>query len=430
MTNKTDGSRGEFVKSTLDNGLRVVTCEMPHTRSVSISVFVGVGSRYESDEQAGTSHLIEHLLFKGTELRPSPGDITGTIEATGGVINAGTEQEMTTYWCTVVESHFLESLDLMIDMLRCSVFRPEDIERERMVVIDELGMLDDYPNSKVDALIDDMLWPKHPLGRDVGGTKESVSAITRDMMLEFMALHYSPSNIVLSVAGNLTHDGVVREVTRLCGDWPAAESQEWTRFDHVQSEPQVRLEYRKTEQAHLSIALPGVPVNHPGQYPLDLLSIVLGEGMSSRLFMEVRERLGLAYDVHSGVTHFQDCGAFVIDAGVDPKRLYDAVRTILDQVDGVRDGVPEEELEKAKGLIEGRLLLRMEDSRAVSSWMGTQELLLGDTFGTDLIIERVKSVRADDVRKVANEVLVGQRLNLAVVGPFRSGRRLERILTL
>ena len=152
--------------------------------------------------------------------------------------------------------------------------------------------------------------------------------------------------------------------------------------------------------------------------------------MSSRLFMEVRERLGLAYDVHSSVTHFQDCGAFVIDAGVDPKHLYDAVRTILDQVDGVREGVPEEELEKAKGLIEGRLLLRMEDSRAVSGWMGTQELLLGDTFGTDQIIERVKSVRADDLRKVANDVLLGQRLNLAVVGPFRSGRRLERILTL
>ncbi len=428
MTNKTLVSRGGFVKSTLDNGLRVVTCEMPHTRSVSISVFVGVGSRYESDEQAGTSHLIEHLLFKGTERRPSPGDITGTIEATGGVINAGTEQEMTTYWCKVAEPHFLESLDLMIDMLRFSVFRAEDIERERMVVIDELAMLDDYPNSKVDVIIDEMLWPNHPLGRDVGGSKESVSAITRGMMLDFMALHYNPSNIVLSVAGNLTHDGVLSEVTRLCGDWPAAGPQEWTRFDRVQSEPQVRLEYRRTEQAHLSIALPGVSVNDPDQYALDLLSVVLGEGMSSRLFMEVRERLGLAYDVHSGVTHFKDCGAFVINAGVDPKRLHEAVRTILDQVDGVREGVPGEELEKAKRLIEGRLLLRMEDSRAVSGWMGTQELLLGNSYETDEIIERVRGVSSDDVLKVANDVLVRQRLNLAVVGPLRGGRRLERIL--
>jgi predicted Zn-dependent peptidase len=430
MTTKSVETRGAFVKSTLDNGLRVVTCEMPHTRSVSIGIFVGVGSRYEPDEQAGTSHLIEHLLFKGTKRRPGPGDITGTIEETGGVINAGTEQEMTTYWCKVAEPHFLESLDLMIDMLRCSVFRPEDIERERMVVIDELGMLDDYPNSKVDALIDEMLWPDHPMGRDIGGTEESVSAITRDMMLEFMALHYNPSNIVLSVAGNVAHDEVVREAARLCGDWPDAEPQGWIRVDHVQTSPQVRVEYRKTEQAHLSIALPGVPVNDPGQYPLDLLSIVLGEGMSSRLFMEVRERLGLAYDVHSGVTHFKDCGAFVITAGVDPDRLYEAVRTILGQVDGVRDGVTEEELEKAKRLIEGRLLLRMEDSKAVSGWMGTQELLLGNVYGTDEIVERARAVSLGDVQKAAGEVLVGQRLNLAVVGPFRGARRLQRILKL
>ncbi|MCH8110001.1 MAG: insulinase family protein [Chloroflexi bacterium] len=430
MTSQTKDSLSTFQKTTLDNGLRIVTSEMPHTRSVSINVYIGVGSRYETPEQAGISHFIEHMVFKGTERRPTPFEISATIEGTGGVINAGTEHELTVYWVKVAQTHFEESLDLLMDMLRNSLYEQEGIEKERMVVIEELSMINDYPSYRVDALIDEMLWPDHPLGRDIGGTKESVTAISRDMMLEHMARYYTPSNIVVSVAGNVPHEQVVQQVETLSNGWPIFEPEGWSPFTHTQSEPQLSLEYRKTEQAHLSIALPGVSLVHPDRYALDILSVILGEGMSSRLFVEVREKEGLAYDVHSGVTHFQDCGAFVVTAGVDPSRVYSAVEKILAEVGSLRDGVPEDELEKAKRLISGRLMLRMEDTRAVSGWMGNQETLLGRILDLDDVVERVNGVTLEELRRVANDILVTDKLNMAVVGPCRGKLRLQRLLKL
>lgn len=430
MTSQTKDSLSTFQKTTLDNGLRIVTSEMPHTRSVSINVYIGVGSRYETPEQAGISHFIEHMVFKGTERRPTPFEISATIEGTGGVINAGTEHELTVYWVKVAQTHFEESLDLLMDMLRNSLYEQEGIEKERMVVIEELSMINDYPSYRVDALIDEMLWPDHPLGRDIGGTKESVTAISRDMMLEHMARYYTPSNIVVSVAGNVPHEQVVQQVETLSNGWPIFEPEGWSPFTHTQSESQLSLEYRKTEQAHLSIAFPGVSLVHPDRYALDILSVILGEGMSSRLFVEVREKEGLAYDVHSGVTHFQDCGAFVVTAGVDPSRVYSAVEKILAEVGSLRDGVPEDELEKAKRLISGRLLLRMEDTRAVSGWMGNQETLLGRILDLDDVVERVNGVTLEELRRVANDILVTDKLNMAVVGPCRGKLRLQRLLKL
>ena len=410
--------------------MRVVTCGMPHTRSVSISIVIGVGSRYESAAEAGISHMIEHLVFKGTSRRPTAMEISSTIEGTGGVLNAGTEHELTVYWCKVVEPHLRESLDLLIDILRNSLFAPEAIEQERKVVVEELSMINDYPTYRVDSLLDEMLWPDHPLGRDIGGTKESISLISRNMMLEHMARYYTPSNVVISVAGNVCHDEVVQQVADLSHDWAAADPPSWTPMTHVQSAPQLRLEYRKTEQTNLSIAVPGFSLHHPDQYALDLLSIVLGEGMSSRLFVEVREKRGLAYDVHSGVTHFLDCGAFAVTAGVDPKRVYDAVQTILAEVSGMRDEVPEQELDKAKRLVSGRMLLRMEDTRVVTAWMGNQELLLERILEPDDVIESINAVTPEEICKVANELLVTEKLNMAVVGRCRGQHRLEQLLEL
>ena len=204
-----------FQKTTLDNGLRVVSCDMPHTRSVAISVFVKIGSRYESDAEAGLSHFIEHMVFKCTKRRPDPVDISSAIEGTGGVMNAGTEQELTVYWCKVAQPYFAESLDLLFDMLRNSLYKPEDVEKERRVIQEELAMINDYPMARVDSLIDEMLWPGHPLGRDVGGTKESVGEITREMLLDHVSEYYTPHNIVVSVAGNVPHSEVVARAEEL-----------------------------------------------------------------------------------------------------------------------------------------------------------------------------------------------------------------------
>ena len=419
-----------FQKSKLDNGLRVVTGEMPHTRSVSMCVFVGVGSRYEADEQAGLSHYLEHMLFKGTRLRPEPQQISEAIESVGGIINAATEHELTVYWCKVAQPYFEDSLALLFDMLRNSLYEPDSIEKERQVIFEELAMINDYPGYKVEALIDEMLYPGHPLGRDIGGSRESVGGITREMMLDFVSAYYSPDNIVVSVAGNVSHDDVVAQVERLSAGWQPGTRGEWTEFSGVQCEPQSHVEYRRTEQAHLSVALPGVSLTHPQRYALDLMSVALGEGMSSRLFVEVREKRGLAYDVHSDVSHFSDTGALIVSAGVDPKRVYDAVQTILEQVSILRDGVPEDELEKVKRLSAGRLMLRMEDTRAVAIWMGQSEMLLGKIADVDDVIEQVNAVTTDEILQLANEVLLTERLNIAVVGPCRGRKRIERMLRL
>ena len=403
---------------------------MPHTRSVSISFFLGVGSRYEPDEQAGISHYMEHMIFKGTKRRPLPQEISAAIEGTGGIINAATEQELTVLWCKVARPHFESSLDLFFDVIRNSVMEPESIEKERLVVFEELAMINDYPNYRVDAIIDEMLWPDHPLGRDIGGSKESVTGITREMLLDFMAEYYTPSNMVVSVAGNVSHEYVVEQVEALCKGWTNAKSSGWKPFISEQVSAQSRLEYRKTEQAHLSIALPGISQEDPDRYALDLLSVMLGEGMSSRLFVEVREKKGLAYDVHSGVAHFMDTGAFVVTAGVDPKRVYDALQTILEQIGGMKESVPEEELQMAKNLSTGRLLLRMEDTRAVASWMGNQELLLGKILDIDDVIADVNRVTVEDVRRLGNEILVSDKLNVALVGPSRGHKRVQNMLKL
>ena len=419
-----------FQKSKLDNGLRVVTGEMPHTRSVSMCVFVGVGSRYEADEQAGLSHYLEHMLFKGTQMRPEPQQISEAIESVGGIINAATEHELTVYWCKVAQPYFEDSLALLFDMLRNSLYEPDSIEKERQVIFEELAMINDYPGYKVEALIDEMLYPGHPLGRDIGGSRESVGGITREMMLDFVSAYYSPDNIVVSVAGNVSHDDVVAQVERLSAGWQTGTRGEWTEFSGVQCEPQSHVEYRRTEQAHLSVALPGVSLTHPQRYALDLMSVALGEGMSSRLFVEVREKRGLAYDVHSDVSHFSDTGALIVSAGVDPKRVYDAVQTILEQVSILREGVPEDELEKVKRLSAGRLMLRMEDTRAVAIWMGQSEMLLGKIADVDDVIKQVNAVTTDEILQLANEVLLTERLNIAVVGPCRGHKRIERMLRL
>ena len=423
-------SETQFQSAVLGNGLRVVTSDMAHTRSVTVSVFVGVGSRYEPPELAGASHLVEHMVFKGTERRPTARDISVAVEGVGGVINAGTEQELTVYWCKVARPYMNEAIDLLIDMVRNSLFENEEVDRERLVVLEEQRMINDHPGYKVEALIDDMLWPDHPLGRDVAGTAESVKSMTRESIVDLASRFYTPSNIVVSVAGSVEHDEVVAQVEALSEGWASQTTADWEPFRGEQAEPRSTLEYRRSEQTYFAIAIPALPMTHPDRYALDLLSATLGEGMSSRLFVEIRENRGLAYEISSGLTYFQDCGALMIHAGVAPRRVYSAVDTVLAELSKIKSGIPEEELERAKRLITGRLLLRMEDTRAVSAWMGAQELLTGQMMGVDEAVTQVNAVARDDVLKVSNDLLRGDKLNMAVVGPNRSERRLIKSLAL
>ncbi|MCH8283646.1 MAG: insulinase family protein [Chloroflexi bacterium] len=420
-----------YEKTTLTNGLRVLTVPMPQVRSVSIAFYLGAGSRYEIEEKAGLSHFVEHMLFKGTRRRPKAQQISETIDGIGGFMNAGTDREITSYWAKVARPHLPIALDLLSDMLLESLFEPDEMERERKVILEEISSINDSPAQRVDLLIDEVLWPGQPLGRDVGGTKESVGALTRSDLLEYMAKQYAPNNAVVAVAGDLVHDEVVSAVQGHLDGWARSQPLSWFPSVNGQTAPQTRLKWQKTEQAHLCIAFRGLSAHHPDRYALDLLNVILGEGMSSRLSLELRERQGLCYDVHSYPTAFQDAGSLNLYAGVDPANATKTLEALLRELRRFRDeDVPEEELERAKAVSKGRLFLRMEDTRAVSDWLGAQELMIGSVRTVDEVAELIDAVSPADVRKVAQRILVTEHLNLAVVGPFRSDRRFRSILSL
>src|ERR671936_730390 len=413
-----------YDKSVLPNGLRIVSSSLPHTRSVSISIFIGAGSRYESDEIAGVSHFLEHMLFKGTQRRPTAREISEEIEGIGGVMNAGTDKELTVYWAKVGDHRFAATLDILADSLLNSLLDVQELEKERQVILEELAMTEDSPADMVNILIDEVVWPHQPLGRDTGGTPDSVKAIKRADVIRYMEQLYVPQNTVVAIAGNVSDAEVLDRVGEFLGDWQPRPFGTWFPAEIPNDTPRLRLRSKKTEQAHFCLATPGLSAAHPDRYVLDVLNAVLGEGMSSRLFLEIREKRSLCYDVHSYVNHYLDTGSTVVNAGVDPSKLDEALRATIQELLKMADGsVPEKELTKAKEFIKGRLQLRMEDTRAVASWLGGQEVLRREILTVDEVLEIVDGVTAESLQRVARELWRPEAFRLAVVGPFRSEAR-------
>ena len=417
-----------YERTVLPNGLRVLSSTMPHTRSVSVGIFVGAGSRYEDEVAAGASHYLEHVLFKGTERRPEPQMISGAIESVGGILNASTDREATIYYCKVARDHFPLALDVLSDMVRHPLFASEEVERERGVIIEELSMTYDQPDAYVDLLIDQALWPEQAMGRDVGGTKETVGAISRQALIDYHACQYVPNNVVISVAGNIEHDEVLARIAEVTGDWQAGEPLGWEPVRSASGGVRVNLGTRKTDQAHICLAMDGVPNTASDRYAVDMMNAVMGEGMTSRLFMEIRERRGLAYEVHSSSSHYRDCGALVVYCGVDTAKANDAVKSVVGELEKMRAGVSEEELSRAVAFATGRLDLRLEDTRAVMGWMGGQELLRDEVLTPDEVVAGVRAVSTEDVGAAANTYLGDGGYRLAVVGPYRSEERFRKLI--
>jgi predicted Zn-dependent peptidase len=417
-----------YRRTRLENGLRVVTTTMPHARSVSTALFLGVGSRYESSPAQGTSHFVEHMLFKGTHRRPTAKDVAVAIEELGGILNAETGKEVTVYWNKVSQRHWSLAVDLLADVVRNSLFDPAEVEKERSVILEELSMLIDSPVDWVHLLIDEVLWGDHPLGRDVAGTRESVSAISRDELAAFASRHYSPDNAVLAVAGAVDHEAIAEAACQLFGDWRVQPPASWEPFQGVLPAPRVLLKHKETEQAHFCLGGPGMSYFDPDRFALDLLNVILGEGMSSRLFLEVRERHGLAYDVHSYVNRFRDTGSLVVYAGVDPPRIQDAIRAVLDEVGKLRRGIPDDEIVRAKEFWKGRMELRLEDTRSLASWLGSQELLLDRIYTPEEVVAQIDSVTHDDLLRVAAGAFEPGRLSLALIGPLQSDAPFQALL--
>lgn len=417
-----------YQKTTLNNGLRIITASMPYTRSVSTSFFIGTGSRYEADNEAGISHFVEHVLFKGTKKRPTAREIATAIEGIGGVLNGGTDKEMTVYWTTVTQHHFAEALDVLVDLLLNPKLDPPDIEKERQVIIEEINMSLDSPSQRVDMLIGELLWPNHPLGRDTAGTKETVAAISRDMMLNYTRRQYQPDDTVISIAGNIEHQEAVNAITEALGNWGGVE-QHPSLIPYIeQPSTRIAIETRDTEQVHLCLGLPGLALLHPRRYVLDLLNTIFGDGMSSRLFTEIRENKGLAYSIASNVEHYIDTGAITVGTDVDPRNMRATITAIVEQFAQLKEMVPEAELNKAKEQAKGRLLLRMENSRNVSGWAGGQEILTGRILSPDDVTKIIDDITAEELKQLADELLIDSGFRLAVVGPVEKDEPLEELL--
>jgi predicted Zn-dependent peptidase len=424
-----------YERSVLDNGLRIVTQEMPHARSVSVALFVGVGSRHEDDIHAGLSHLLEHLVFKGTAGYPEPGTLSELIEGCGGSVNASTDRELTAYSARVPASAAATALTAVRELALRPLLRRRDLASEKPVIIDEIRMYIDSPSDHVFTIFDELLFAGHPLGREIAGTPRSVRRATRDLALGHWRHWYRPERMVLAVAGAIDHPSVVRLVDRWWetdGDLGGGESSSAElltvppRFSPPGS---MVVAHRNLSQGNLCIGTSGVSRTDPDRWALDLVGAVLGDGMSSRLFLELRERRSLAYDVSTFASSYADCGTLGVHAGFDPERVAEVVPAILNELDRLtQEPVTPAELERARAYTRGRLELRMEESGAVASWLGSGEILLPRIMTVAEVVEHFEAVTAEQMLEVARRYLHPSQVRLALLGPFRRSPRLERLL--
>jgi len=407
---------------TLDNGLRVAVTPMPYARSVSLSVYVGAGSRYEAtEEEAGLSHFLEHLCFKGTERRPKPLQISMEIDAMGGNMNAATNRELTVYYAKVTPEYAVPAVDLVADLLRNSTLIDDEVERERGVILEELAAVDDSPSEQVGVLLDEMLWPGQPHGRDIAGTEASVTAMPNDRIREYYHRQYVPNTTVVSLAGALDIEEARALVEAHFGDWAPGDPLSLVSHRDEPRGPLVRTIEKDLEQIHVSLGMCAVSMHDDTRYALDLLSIVLGEGMSSRLFSRLREELGLCYDIHSYMSTLTDTGMFGVYSGVDPERVLQAVTEIARELRKASEPIALDELERAKAVARSRTQLRMEDTRAVSALYGS-ELILGLPLRTpEEALAISAAVTLDEVTEVAHQVITPEAWHLAAVGPVDAG---------
>jgi predicted Zn-dependent peptidase len=430
MTDRLPASNGLpfYERSVLPNGLHVLSSTMPATHSVTVNLYVGAGSRYERKGEEGVSHYVEHMLFKGTEKRPTAKEIAEAIDGVGGLLNGATDREYTVYYIKVARPHLELAVDVLSQLVRHPLMDAAEMEKERQVVIEELAMVADSPAQIADLLLDSLLWPNNPLGRDVAGTAESVTGITREVMLGYMGEQYVPNNIVVSVAGNVTHGEVVGIFNEALGGWAPGSPTAWMPVSNGNGRRSA-VHYKATEQAHVSLAVRGLPLSHPDRHAISFLSVILGEGMSSRLFIELREKRGLVYDISSYASQFLDTGAFNVYTGVDPKNAAEALKVIVAELERIRDDGPtSEELTKARELSKGRMMLRMEDTRSVSGWIGAQELLLGFVRTVEDAVAEMDAVTIEDLQRVAGEILDPRKAYLAVVGPYKSDKKFAALL--
>lgn len=419
-----------YLDHTLVNGLRLLMLPVHNFQSVSMGVFVKVGSRYETANLSGISHFIEHMLFKGTKNRPSPRQIAEAIEGIGGINNAYTSPETTVYYAKVAAGHIQVALDFLIDLVRNPLFTPADIQKERQVIAEEINMVYDSPDEWLDVIIDEVIWPDHPLGQSVTGTATSLANINRQDLTAFYNNSYHPGNIIIALAGTFEPDDVINEIEQRVSNWlpktiPVSEV-----APPPQTEMRYRIEHRAIEQGHLCLALPALSRTDPNRYALSVLNTILGDGMSSRLFLSIREEKGLAYAVDSGLNFLEDTGTLTIYAGVAPDQAHKALHAILVELRRLCDEpIPAQELHKVKEYLKGRMVLGLEDTYSQAAWVAYQALFKDEIESPEAVLAAFDAVTTEDIKMLAKRVIAPWCFSLAAVGPFGQGERLIHLLT-
>lgn len=420
----------EYQKTILKNGLRLITVCVPEAKSVTALVLVGAGSRYETPRTNGVSHFLEHMVFKGCKKYPTAKEIATLIDGIGGDFNAGTGKEDTVYYIKAASEHLKLILELLADVTFNPLFAEKEIEKEKGVIIEEINMYEDLPMRRVGEYFETLLYPNSALGWDIGGKEEIIRGIKREDFLNYRKDRYIAKNMVIVVAGGFKNE----KALDLVNQFFTAKAEEGEiikpQEKFVQAKPQIYLKTKKTDQTHLVCGVRGNHLGHKDRYVEAILAAILGGGMSSRLFTEVREKRGLAYYVRSEIEHYLDNGYLATSAGVDTKRADEAVKVILNEYEKIKNkgSIEAKELTKAKEYSKGRFILDLEDSRNLGQYFGSSELMEGKIRDREVILKGIEEVTLEDVNRVANEFFQSGRLNLAVIGPFEDSKKFEKLL--
>jgi len=415
-----------FHKVTLDNNIHILLEQVPYVRSVALGFWVDVGSRDESPENNGISHFIEHLLFKGTKKRTAK-QIAEALDAVGGQLNAFTTKEYTCYYARVLDEHFGLAADLLSDMLFDSIFDPDDIDRERNVIIEEIKMYEDAPDELVHDIFAGSMWQGHALGRPIIGTADVITKLSRDKIIEFYKTYYNPGNMIVTVAGNIDKEEVIRKLR------PVLESRTGGVPAKAMTAPlpkrDVVCRNKETEQVHLCVGTPGLSLEHEKTYTFQIINTILGGGLSSRLFQEIREKRGLVYSVYSYHSSYHDTGLFCVYAGLSKQNVEEVLGLIFKQIKDIRlNSVKVEELQRAKDQLKGNLLLSLENVSTRMSRLGKSQLYLGKIIPPEEVVEKLNKVTIADIQELAEEMLDPRCFSLATIGPWGDCGSLEKVL--
>ena len=415
---------------TLKNGLRIVLAPMPETATATVVVMSGTGSRYESERENGLAHFLEHMFFKGTKRRPSARAISEELDATGSIYNAFTSKDRTAYYAKVSSRYLDTALDVITDIFLNSTLPSKEITKERGAIIQEIDMYEDMPMRTVDNVFDSLIFgSEHPLGRTILGPKENIRTFSRKDFATYLQTHSTPANTVVCVAGSFSSPKVLAKIKHDFGRLKRRDGQKPMSFSSIQVAPRIAIKEKKTDQTQLMLGVPAYPYEHKDEYALSVLTTILGGGMSSRLFLEVREKRGLAYSVHAWADKYPDTGYFVVQAGVEHAKLEKTISTILAEFRKIRKTkVSAAELAKAKSFIKGTLTLSLETSDEIAQHAVTSLISLGRIRALEEVIRAIDKVTAEDVQRVAQDILKTNGLNLAIIGPHLHQDKLLSLL--